>query len=242
MNPDAVPEWEIAQHARIDPHHKGTLMSDVILGAQDGIVNILGVVLGVSAASGSARLAIAAALAAAFAESISMAGVAYTSSMAAGDVYRSERAREYRHVSAVPTLEREEIRALYARKGFEGELLDRVVETITSNPDVWVAVMMSEEHGLVPIARRRALRSGAVVGISAITGSLLPIVPFAFLGFDVAQGAAVVVAAATLFAIGANKARKTIGHPCKAGLEIAAIGLISALAGWGIGLLFRNAG
>jgi hypothetical protein len=57
--------------------------------------------------------------------------------MAAAEVYRSERAREYRHVKRVPTLERAEVREIYERKGFSGALLDRIVDTITADPDVW---------------------------------------------------------------------------------------------------------
>src|SRR5271166_2473663 len=69
VNDTGVPRWQLTHHARVDPHGRARSVSDVILGAQDGVVNVLGVLLGVSAASGSPRLAVAAALAAAFAES-----------------------------------------------------------------------------------------------------------------------------------------------------------------------------
>lgn len=236
--PSSIPEWQHAHHARVDPHGGGSALSDVILGGQDGVVNVLGVLLGVAAASGEARLVLAAGLATAAAESISMAAVAYTSAVARADVYRSEYAREHRHVRAVPTLEREEVRALYARKGFEGELLDRIVETITADPEVWVAVMMAEEHGLAPIERKHALRSALVVGVAAIVGSLLPIAPFVLVGVRAAAWASAGVAAAALFGVGAYKAKTTVGHPLRAGLEMAAIGVVSALAGWAIGAAF----
>jgi VIT1/CCC1 family predicted Fe2+/Mn2+ transporter len=48
-----------------------------------------------------------------------------------------------------------------------------------------------------------------------------------------------VLAALTLFAFGAYKARLTIGHPIKSGLELAAIGTASAAIGYGIGALFK---
>lgn len=56
---------------------------DLILGGQDGLVNVLGVVLGVAAATMSTRVVLIAGLAATFAESISMGAVAYTSAKAA---------------------------------------------------------------------------------------------------------------------------------------------------------------
>jgi vacuolar iron transporter family protein len=237
--PPTVPAWQLGFHDRVDPHRRGSALSDVILGGQDAIVNILGVLLGVAAASQSSRVVIAAGFAAAFAESISMAAVAYSTNVAQDAVYRSERDREYRHVHTVPALEREEVRELYAKKGFEGDLLDRIVDRITADPDVWVAVMMAEEHGLVPIGRRRALRSAAVVGLASIVGSLLPVLPFWLLGMRAARWAAIGIAAGALFAVGAYKGQVTTGWPWKSGLEMLFIGMVSAFAGWAIGLLFQ---
>ncbi|HLO34828.1 MAG TPA: VIT1/CCC1 transporter family protein, partial [Candidatus Deferrimicrobium sp.] len=51
----------------------------MILGGQDGLVNVLGLVLGMAVATGSARVVVTAGLAAMLAESIAMAGVAFTS-------------------------------------------------------------------------------------------------------------------------------------------------------------------
>jgi VIT1/CCC1 family predicted Fe2+/Mn2+ transporter len=239
---DGVPEWQLTHHARIDPHRRDRSLSDIILGGQDGIVNVLGVLLGVGAASGSSRIVLAAGLAAAFAESISMAAVAYTSTVANSDMYRSERDREYRHVQNVPALERAELREIYQRKGFHGDLLERIVDTIAQDPHVWVAVMMAEEHGLAPIDRGRALRSALVVGVAAVVGSLVPVIPFIFMRVKAASFASIVVAAATLFAVGMYKARTTVGRPLRAGLELAAIGIASALLGWAVGAAFGLSG
>jgi VIT1/CCC1 family predicted Fe2+/Mn2+ transporter len=172
---DAVPEWQLNYHVRVDPHRRGRSLSDIILGGQDGIVNVLGVLLGVAAANGTSRVVLAAGLAAILADSVSTAAVAYSSTRADSDLYRSERAREYRHVRNAPAVERAELRELYERKGFRGTLLDRIVDTITRDPDVWVAVMMAEEHHLTPIDRRQAHRSALVVGLAALIGS-----PFRF--------------------------------------------------------------
>ena len=226
-------------HLHGDPHSQASNLSDVILGGQDGLVNVLGVILGVAAATHDPRIILVAGLAAAFAESISMGAVAYTSTLADADFYESERNRELRHIQQVPHLEAREIREIYQNKGFEGELLDRIVNTITADEDVWVAVMMAEEHQLKPTNRRHALQSAIVVGISAIIGSLIPLVPFMFLPVDIGMLVAVVITALVLFGVGAYKAQKMVGHPVKSGLEMAAIGTLSALVGYAIGLLFK---
>jgi vacuolar iron transporter family protein len=234
-------EAERRHHEHLDPHRRQTWIADVLLGGQDGLVNVLGIVLGVSVASGEARIVLAAGLSAALAESVSMAAVAYTASRTAGDLYRGEREREYRHVRTVPNVEREEVREIYARLGFEGELLDRIVETITRDEDVWVAVMMAHEHRLEDIEPRRSLRSAGLVGLASMVGSLVPLAPFLFLPVGPAAWASVGAAALSLFAFGAFKSAQTWGRPIRGAVELTVIGIASALIGYVVGLLFRAA-
>jgi vacuolar iron transporter family protein len=232
---------EVTYHEHDDPHQASSWLVDVVLGGQDGLVNVLGVVLGVAAATPDVRIVLAAGLAATFAESVSMAAVAYTSSVAQGELYESERAREYRHVEAAPHLEREEVREMYRKKGFEGELLERIVLTITSDKDVWVAVMMREEHQLAKVDRRRSLKSALIVGLSAVVGSVIPLLPFFVTPVAAAKWIALAISASTLFAFGAYKAKMTVGHPLKSGAELAIIGTVSALVGYAVGALFGAA-
>lgn len=222
-----------------DPHRRASGLSDIILGGQDGLVNVLGVILGVAAATSDPRIVLVAGLAATFAESVSMGAVAYTSAMADADFYESEREREYRHIRQVPHLEREEVQRIYAEKGFKGDLLDRIIDTITANQDVWVAVMMAEEHQLRPTDRTQAFRSAIVVGFSAIVGSLIPLVPFVLLPVGPSIGVSILGTALVLYAVGAFKARITVGRPWKSGVEMALIGTISALVGFVVGLLLK---
>jgi VIT1/CCC1 family predicted Fe2+/Mn2+ transporter len=232
-------EIEHHHHTHGDPHRQASSLSDIILGGQDGLVNVLGVILGVAAATYDAQIVLVAGLAATFAESVSMGAVAYTSTLADADFYESEREREYRHIVEVPNLERQEIRQIYTEKGFGGDLLDRIVNTITADKDVWVAVMMAEEHQLTPTNRREAFKSSLIVGFSAIVGSLIPLVPFILLPVKTAMWTSILISALVLFLVGAYKARTTVGHPGKSGLEMAVIGTVSALVGYAVGALFK---
>ncbi len=230
---------DFLHHAHHDPHRRAYKLSDVILGGQDGLVNVLGVILGVAAATNDPYIVLVAGLAATFAESVSMGAVAYTSTLADADFYESEREREYRHIQEVPHLERQEIRKIYTEKGFDGDMLERIVETITDNEDVWVAVMMAEEHQLIPTNRRNALRSALIVGLAAIVGSLIPLIPFLFLSVRLSIWISILVSAVVLFVVGAYKARVTVGRPGRSGLEMALIGTVSALVGYAVGLILR---
>ena len=226
-------------HTALDPHHHSSILSDVILGGQDGLVNVLGVILGVAAATNDPRIVLAAGTAATFAESISMGAVAYTTTQADHALYESEVAREQRHVHLVPALEREEIREIYQRKGFDGALLYQIVETITANKDVWVAVMMAEELKLAPIERHRAHRGALIVGLAAIIGSFIPLTPFILLPVAPAIVVSILVSAVTLFAVGEYKARATVGNWGRSGIEMTVIGIVSALTGYVVGLIFQ---
>lgn len=230
---------QLLYHKNDDPHRYTSTLADVILGGQDGLVNVLGIVLGIAAATSDPRIVMVAGLAATFAESVSMAAVAYTSTLAETAHYESEREREYRHVRMVPTVEREEVRAIYEQKGFEGELLDQIVEKITADEDIWVGVMMAEEHQLTPTNRRDALRSALIVGIAAVVGSLIPLVPFLFLDAKTSIWVSLLISSLTLFIVGFYKARTTVGHPGKSGLEMAVIGIVSALVGYLVGLFLK---
>lgn len=230
---------EMIHHSHTDPHKRGSGLSDFILGAQDGLVNVLGVVLGIAAATNDARVVLVAGLATTFAESISMGAVAYTTTLADADLYQSEREREYRHIVEAPNLETKEIRDIYESKGFKGDLLERIVQTITANKDVWVAVMMAEEHQLSPVDRKTALKAAWVVGLSAIVGSLVPIAPFVFLPVVTSMWVSVLFTALVLFGIGAYKARVTVGKPMRSGIEMTVIGIVSAMAGYLVGVLLK---
>lgn len=230
---------QVRLHDHHDPHRHESRLSDIILGGQDGLVNVLGVILGVAAATSDARIVIAAGLAATFAESISMGAVAYTSKLAENDLYHSEREREHRHINIAPEVEIEEIRDIYQRKGFEGEMLEKIVEVITSNPDVWVSVMMSEEFQMTPPEKSNVLISALIVGFSALVGSLIPMVPFFFWTVGFSIWFSMVIAALTLFIVGIYKARVTVGKPFRSGIQMAVIGTVSALAGYVVGLIFK---
>src|ERR687887_466148 len=105
-----------------EQHRRTNWLRDVILGGQDGLVNILGIILGVIAADGSTTILLVTGIAAAITESISMGAVGYTSSVAERDYYEAARRREQAEMEATPEIERREIRDIYAAKGFSGDL------------------------------------------------------------------------------------------------------------------------
>src|SRR3989454_9137458 len=146
-----------------EKHSTNNSLRDVILGGQDGLVNMLGIALGVVAAGGSTHVLVVTGIAAAITESISMGAVAYTSFGSDRDFYLAEKETEQNEISLEPDEEREEIREIYATKGFSGQLLDDVVSTITSNRETWVNTMMDEELHLQPVEEQSLIHSAVIV-------------------------------------------------------------------------------
>ena len=219
-----------------EPHKlsTGARLRDVILGEQDGLVNVLGIIFAVAAATTSSKLVIIAGLGATFAESISMAAVAYTSLKAEKDHYKRELEREKREIEELPEIERKEIRDIYIKKGFRGRLLSQVVRRITSNKRLWLDTMMKEELNLAESSESPG-KSAALVGFAAILGSIVPLLPFFFLPVPEGMAASVILSLAVLFITGAIKARITVGSWLKTGIEMALIGIGAAIVGFLIG-------
>jgi len=226
------------------PHHGecpkidgAAWLKDLILGGQDGLVNVLGIVLGVAAATESNRIVLISGLAGTFAESLSMAAVAYTSQKAARDYYYSELNREKEEMRTMPEEERKEIEDIYRAKGFSGKLLGQIVKKITSSKRIWLQTMMSDELRMFPDEYEKPGWDAIVVGGASFLGSIIPLVSFFFLPVKQAVWASIIIAGIVLFCTGAAKARLTVGDWRKAGLEMMVIGLIAALGGYGIGLI-----
>jgi predicted membrane protein (TIGR00267 family) len=221
-------------------HRAGNWLRDVILGGQDGLVNILGIILGIIAGGGSDTVLLVAGFAAAITESISMGAVGYTSSISERDYYLAEQAREATEIAATPDAERQEVREIYAAKGFTGTLLEDVVETITANRDTWLATMMDEELHLQPVQSRDILRTAVIVGVATLIGHLIPLLPFLVLPRTSALAVAIVLSALALFGVGAYSALTLVGDWRRSGLKFVAIGLGAAAIGFLIGRLFNS--
>ena len=232
----------IASARHREPHRRTNSLRDVILGGQDGLVNILGIILGVIAGGGSNTVLLAAGFAAAITESISMGAVGYTSAVSQRDYYQAEREREVAEIETMPEAERQEVRDIYAAKGFSGDLLEQVVHTITSNRDGWLATMMDEELHLQPVRTADIFRSAVVITVATLIGHLIPLLPFVWLARTPALILAIALSAVALFGVGVYSAVTLVGDWRRSGLKMLVIGLGAAGVGFLIGNLFHAAG
>ncbi len=220
-----------------EKHSGPTTLSDFILGWQDGLVNILGIVLGVSAATSDIRILFVATLAAVGAASISMGAVAYTSTSARRRHYLKEVEQEKKEMREVPEIERKEVEDVFKEWGYTGKKLKEMTDGICSNDKAWLEFMMAHELKLGPIAKGAATTSFITVTLATLLGSIIPIIPFIFLPHNMPAGVewSIVLSAITLFIVGFYEAKITVGSLWISGLRMVAIGLTAGFAGYLIG-------
>lgn len=215
------------------------LLRDVILGGQDGLVNVLGLSLGLAAATGDSRVILTAGIAAAMAESIAMSGVAFTASGAESSWARlvGERARD--RMADRAAVRAAGIGSALRADGWPDDRVAAVGSVLAAEREGWLAEVDELRVALAPVRERHPGRAAALVGVSTLLGSSIPLAPFLFLPVEAAVVVSLVVGASVLAVVGGLRARAVGGRPLRPALEMVAIGLLSALAGFVIGVLLR---
>ena len=87
------------------------------------------------------------------------------------------RRTEENHIDEIPAGEREEIRQIFQQKGFKGDILNEIVETISQDRQLWVETMLTEEHGLQKIGPS-PLRSAGITFAAFVFVGAIPLIPF----------------------------------------------------------------
>lgn len=228
---------------RIEASVSQGYLKDSVYGAIDGAVTTFAVVSSVTGAGLSSGIVIILGLANLLADGFSMAAGNFLGTRAENQSQRKARREEETEIETNPKGEIEEIRQIYAAKGFEGETLEKIVEVITSDRKRWLDTMMLEEHGVLG-HNPSPLKAGlATFGAFLLIGGI-PLFAYAvdlmdptligdpFLPSCVLTGIA-------FFSIGALKSRYVEQHWALSGAETLSIGTLAAIVAYGIGILLR---
>jgi VIT1/CCC1 family predicted Fe2+/Mn2+ transporter len=235
-----------AVSARLGRDPTPSYLRDFIYGAIDGAVTTFAVVAGVQGANLDESVVIILGVANLIADGFSMAVSNFLGSRA--ERQRRERARreEELHIREIPEGEREEIRQIFAAKGFQGDDLDRVVDVITSDPELWTETMMSEELGFATTDPNE-YRAALATLVAFITVGFLPLVVFVY---DIAFPAEVenaftwsaIMTGIAFFVVGALKSRFVDQTWLRSGLETLAVGGLAAALAFAAGVLLQGVG
>ncbi|HEV8590363.1 MAG TPA: VIT1/CCC1 transporter family protein [Pyrinomonadaceae bacterium] len=213
-------------------------LRDWIYGGIDGSVTTFAVVTGVVGAHLSPVVIVIMGFANLLADGFSMAASNFLGTKSEHDDMRRVAAIEYRHIDVAPEGEREEVRQIFAAKGFEGVDLERVVELITSDRDRWVRTMLTEEYGLPLEARSPWLAALTTFSAFAVCG-LVPLVPF-LVTVRNAFTISIILTGAVFFVIGSIKSRWSTVPWWRSGLSTFFVGGIAAALAYAVGVVLRR--
>jgi VIT1/CCC1 family predicted Fe2+/Mn2+ transporter len=143
-------------------------LREFVYGGIDGAVTTFAVVAGGFGANLDAGILIILGLANLLADGFSMSVGAYLSAKSERDNFDKHEKIEYWEVDNLPEVEREEIAEIYRNKGFKGELLNKIVDHICSDKDLWVAEMMKDELGMM-----RESKSPFKIGLATLISFIL---------------------------------------------------------------------
>jgi VIT1/CCC1 family predicted Fe2+/Mn2+ transporter len=233
-----VRPWVSRSVIRSSEGHRpeGSLLREVVFGANDGLVSNVALVSGIAGGTGDPKIILLGGIAGLVAGAISMSLGAYVSTKSEREFREREEQRELWEVEHMREQELAETRHIFRLKGITGPLLDEVVAVVSRDQEQWVKLMMTEELGFPNQAPRPSL-SAAVMGVAFAAAAFFPIAPYLIAEGGAALGASLGLTAAALFGVGALRARFSNGAVLRKGTEMVVLATVAVAIAYGIGRL-----
>lgn len=233
-----------AVRERLEAGAKDNYLKDFVYGAIDGTVTTFAVVSGVVGAGLSNKVIIILGLANLLADGFSMAASNFLGSRAEDQLKERIRREEEKHIRDVPEGEREEIKQIFASKGFQGTDLERVVEVITSDRKQWVDTMVQEEFGL-PLNKPSPVKAALSTFFAFLAVGALPLLAFIFefvSGVRLAHPffISALMTGCAFFIVGAMKGKFVGEKWYLSGLETLFVGAIASVIAYGVGVFLKS--
>lgn len=229
---------ELAHFEGRHPATGGNALRAAVLGANDGLVSVFSLVMGVAGAGVSSRNILITGFSGLLAGALSMALGEWLSVQSSRELYQNQMAIEEQELNETPEEEKEELTLIYQAKGLDPTAAGNLAERIVSNRATALNTLAREELGIDPD------ELGGSPWVAAFTsfllfavGAIIPVFPYIFF-----TGAAGIVVSAIcsgvgLFVIGAVITLMTGKHPVFSGLRQVFFGLATAVVTFGIGYI-----
>jgi VIT1/CCC1 family predicted Fe2+/Mn2+ transporter len=217
---------------------KSGALRAAIFGINDGLLTNTSLIMGFAGASQSRGVILLAGISGLLAGAFSMGSGEYVSMRVQRELLERLLHLEAHELGTDPEGERAELAQIYRGKGMPPELADQVATELMKDPAVALDTHAREELGLDPDEGLGSPWGAAVSSFLMFAlGALLPLIPFFFTGGRTAVIATAVIAAVSLFTVGALTSRITGRNGVLAGLRMLAIGAAAALVTFAIGSL-----
>ena len=227
--------------AQLEGRHRsagGNALRAAVLGANDGLVSNLSLVMGVAGADFSGRTILVTGLAGLLAGACSMAMGEWLSVNSSREFYQQQIATEAAELAEFPEEEKQELALIYQAKGLTERQAKVLAERIISDKDTALDTLAREELGIDPneLGGSAWVAAGTSFLLFA-AGAIIPVIPFFALSGIAAVATSLGLSAAAMFAIGAGTTLFTGRGVLFSGLRQLAVGMAAAGVTYGVGRL-----
>jgi VIT1/CCC1 family predicted Fe2+/Mn2+ transporter len=237
-SPDVLSGGELA---RLEGRHRGmdgNALRAAVLGANDGLVSNLSLVMGVAGAALAPHAILVTGLAGLLAGACSMAMGEWLSVNTARESNQRQIDAEAEELREVPDEEKEELALIYQAKGLPADQAKALAEKLISNKETALDTLAREELGIDPNELGGSPWTAGVTSFFLFAiGAIFPVAPFFFLGGLAAVGASLAASGVALFVIGAGTSLFTGRGLLFSGVRQLVIGFAAAAVTYGIGHL-----
>jgi VIT1/CCC1 family predicted Fe2+/Mn2+ transporter len=227
--------------ARLEGRHRGAAgnaLRAAVLGANDGLVSNLSLVMGVAGAAAAERTILLTGLAGLVAGACSMAMGEWLSVASSRELYQKQIATEAAELEESPEEEMEELVLIYQAKGLSEEEARALAGRLLSQKDVALDTLVREELGIDPKKLGGSPWSAAGTSFALFAlGAIFPVAPFFFLAGRAAVLASIVVSGLALATVGAGTSLFTGRDVGFSAARQLATGYAAALVTYACGLL-----
>ena len=227
--------------AQLEGRHRaggGNALRAAVLGANDGLVSNLSLVMGVAGAELNNTAILITGLAGLLAGAISMALGEWLSVQSSRELYKHQIGIEKAELASAPEEEAEELALIYEARGLPREDAQRMAQHLISDPTSALETLAREELNVDPSELGGSAWEAAITSFFLFSiGAILPVLPYAFLNGLPAVAVSMVLSAVGLFIIGSGITLFTGRSVLSSGTRQVLFGLAAAMITFGIGRL-----
>jgi len=232
---------EGAAVAQLEGRHRstgGNALRAAVLGANDGLVSNLSLVMGIAGATLGGKTVLITGLAGLLAGAISMALGEWLSVQSSRELYQHQIQVEEAEIESNPEEEAEELALIYQARGLKPDQAKTLADSILANKESAVETLAREELGLDPKELGGSAWEAAITSFVLFAiGAVIPVIAFMFLSGMTAVIVSIAFSVVGLFALGAVITLFTGRTVLYSGFRMVIFGLLAAAVTFGIGRL-----
>ncbi len=229
----------MSHHSRHPEMHRSDRVGwlrAAVLGANDGIVSVAGLVVGIAASGAAPGIVLATGVAGTVAGAMSMAAGEYVSVQSQADTEAADLTVEQRELHEDPHSELEELTAIYVHRGLDAALARQVAEQLTAHDAL--AAHARDELGISDTLRARPLQAAWASASAFTCGAALPVLAAVFAPGEQVAVVTFAVTLAGLCITGALAARAGGAPAWRGALRVVFWGALAMGAAALVGRLF----